>query len=66
MGVSLAPEYGPARKATPVFRRLADVSKAKRLLGFQTHVNLEEGLRQLVQWWSKQRSMSSPTPAVQK
>ena len=66
MGVYLAPEYGPARKATPVFRRLADVSKAKRVLGFQTHVTLEEGLRQLVQWWSKQRSTPSPATAVQK
>jgi UDP-glucose 4-epimerase len=65
MGVNLAPEYGPARKATPVFRRLADVSKAERLLGFQTHVPLEEGLRQLVQWWSKERSAPSPAAALQ-
>ena len=32
MGVNLPPEYGPARKATPVWRRLADVSKAHRRL----------------------------------
>ena len=51
MGVSRAPEFGPARKATPVFRRLADVSKAERQLGFHTQVTLEEGLRKLVQWW---------------
>jgi UDP-glucose 4-epimerase len=54
MGVDLPPEYGPARKATPVWRRLADVSKAKRLIGFSAKVSLEEGLRQLVQWWSKE------------
>jgi UDP-glucose 4-epimerase len=53
MGVSLPPEYGPARKATPVWRRLADVSKAQQLLGFKTHVTLEEGLKDLVEWYQK-------------
>jgi UDP-glucose 4-epimerase len=56
MGVDLPPEYGPARKATPVWRRLADVSKAKRRLGFKAQVSLEEGLRSLVQWWSEARA----------
>jgi UDP-glucose 4-epimerase len=63
MGVSRTPEYGPARKATPVFRRLADVSKAERLLGFHTQVSLEEGLRRLVEWWSKERAaQTTPSP----
>lgn len=52
MGVELPPEYGPARKATPVWRRLADVKKAEALIGFTAKVPLEEGLRQLVEWWS--------------
>jgi len=52
MGVDLPPEYGPARKVNPVSRRLADTSKAKRLIGFRTEVSLEEGLRRLVEWWS--------------
>ena len=52
MGVDQPPEYGPARKATPVWRRLADVRKAERQIGFRSTVSLEEGLRQLVQWWS--------------
>lgn len=51
MGVNLPPEYGPARKATPVWRRLADVKKAERQIGFKAEVPLEEGLRQLVHWW---------------
>jgi UDP-glucose 4-epimerase len=55
MGVDLAPEYGPARKATPVWRRLADISKAKQRLGFKSQVSLEEGLRSLVQWWREVR-----------
>jgi UDP-glucose 4-epimerase len=54
MGVELPPEYGPARKATPVWRRLADVKKAERQIGFKAKVSLEEGLRQLVQWWSQE------------
>ena len=54
MGVNLPPEYGPARKATPVWRRLADVSKAQRRLGFKAQVSLDEGLRQLVDWWSNE------------
>jgi UDP-glucose 4-epimerase len=52
MGVDRPPEYGPARKATPVWRRLADVSKAEQKIGFKAKVSLEEGLRQLVQWWA--------------
>jgi UDP-glucose 4-epimerase len=62
MGVDLAPEHGPARKATPVYRRLADVSKAERLLGFRTQVSLEEGLRRLVEWWSHQ-CVPQPVPS---
>jgi UDP-glucose 4-epimerase len=63
MGVNLPPEYGPARKATPVWRRLAEVSKAKRRLGFKAHVSLEDGLRSLVQWWSEARAVQ-PCDAV--
>jgi UDP-glucose 4-epimerase len=54
MGVDLPPEYGPARKATPVWRRLADVKKAERQIGFTATVPLEEGLRRLVAWWSRE------------
>jgi UDP-glucose 4-epimerase len=59
MGVNLPPEYGPARKATPVWRRLADVSKAKCRIGFKAQVSLEEGLRRLVQWWSEARALQA-------
>lgn len=57
MGSDLKPEYGPERKVNPVQRRLADVSKAKELLGFETEVSLEEGLRRLVAWWREQKLM---------
>lgn len=55
MGSDLQPEYGPERKVNPVQRRLADVSKAKKLLGFEAQVSLEEGLRKLVNWWREQK-----------
>lgn len=55
MGSDLNPEYGPERKVNPVPRRLADVSKAQQLLGFEAQVPLEQGLRQLVNWWREQQ-----------
>lgn len=55
MGSDLQPEYGPERKVNPVQRRLADTSKAKKLLGFEAEVSLEEGLRRLVSWWREQK-----------
>lgn len=55
MGVKLAPEHGPARKVNAVPRRLADVEKAERLLGFRAQVNLEEGLQRLVNWWASEQ-----------
>ena len=57
MGSDLTPEYGPERKANPVQRRLADIVKAKQLLGFEAEVSLEEGLRKLVNWWREQKLM---------
>jgi len=51
MGSDLVPEHGPARRVNPVERRLADVSKAERMLGFRAEIGLEEGLRRLVEWW---------------
>jgi UDP-glucose 4-epimerase len=56
MGSSLQPEYGKERKVNPVPRRLADVSRAKRLLGFEASVALEDGLHRLVEWWRGQRA----------
>jgi UDP-glucose 4-epimerase len=60
MGVQLPPEYAPARKATPVFRRLADVHAAEAALGFRAAIDLEEGLRRLVEWWCEQTHTALP------
>lgn len=46
----IRPEFLPERTVNPVPRRLADVCKAERMLGFRSEVQLEEGLRRLVAW----------------
>jgi len=56
MGSALQPEYGPERKVNPVPRRLADTRAAERQIGFRAQVRLEDGLRQLVQWWQQERA----------
>ncbi len=55
MGSNLKPEYGPELKVNPVSRRLADISKAERLLGFRAEVGLDEGLGRLIDWWRSQK-----------
>ena len=55
MGSDLQPEYGPERTVNPVSRRLADIGKAERLLGFKAQIGLEEGLARLVAWWRAQK-----------
>ncbi len=56
MGSDLKPEYGPERKVNPVPRRLADIKKAKQLLGFEANIPLDIGLRRLVAWWREARA----------
>lgn len=49
------PEFAPERSVNPVPRRLASTAKAERLLGFRIEIALEEGLRELVDWWRPER-----------
>lgn len=56
MGSRMSPEYGPERRVNPVSRRLADISRAKEILGYEPRVNLREGLAQLVEWWQRETS----------
>jgi UDP-glucose 4-epimerase len=51
MGSDLDVEHGPERAVNGVVRRLADVSAAERDLGFRAEIALEDGLRELVEWW---------------
>jgi UDP-glucose 4-epimerase len=55
MGSDLTVEHGPERPVNGVVRRLADTSAARRDLGFEAEVSLEDGLRDLVEWWSPLR-----------
>ena len=64
MGADTAPEYGPERAVNRVPRRLADVARARELLGFQAEVGLEEGLRRLVAWWRSERAATANPPAA--
>ncbi len=53
MNSNLKPEYidiPDERKNVEVYRRKADICKAKELFGFQSSIGLEEGLIGLVQW----------------
>jgi UDP-glucose 4-epimerase len=63
MGGGPPPERAPARAVAAVPRRLADVSRARRLLGWQARVPLEEGLARLVGWW-RARPRSTPLEDV--
>ena len=51
MGSDLQVEHGPDRAVNGVVRRLADTSAAERDLGFRAEIGLEQGLRDLVEWW---------------
>jgi UDP-glucose 4-epimerase len=55
----LTPEFAPERSVNPVPRRLASTTKAERLLGFRAAVSLEQGLHDLVEWWSAERRLSA-------
>jgi nucleoside-diphosphate-sugar epimerase len=56
MESDLEPEHGPERGVNPVSRRLADTSAARDCLGFVAEVDLDEGLRRLVDWWRFERT----------
>jgi UDP-glucose 4-epimerase len=48
---TLTPEFRDESSVNPVGRRLADISKAKKLLGFTPTVSLEEGMKELTEWY---------------
>ncbi|HET7617891.1 MAG TPA: SDR family oxidoreductase [Vicinamibacterales bacterium] len=50
VGASVEPVYGPPR-AGDVRDSQADISKAKRLLGYEPTVSFEEGLRRTLEWY---------------
>ena len=51
----LRPQHEAERSVNPVARRLADITQAQRMIGFSASVRLEDGMRDLVRWWSRER-----------
>ena len=65
MDSDLEVEHGPERAVNGVVRRLADTAAARRDLGFTADTELEDGLRQLVEWWQPLREEISGTRPVE-
>jgi UDP-glucuronate 4-epimerase len=51
-------QYGPPNLAD-MFTNWADVSKAKKLLGWEPRVGLREGVKKLIDWYAAERSWAS-------
>jgi UDP-glucose 4-epimerase len=48
---TLEPAYRDESSVNPVSRRLADISKAQKLLDFTPTVSLEQGMKELSEWY---------------
>ncbi len=55
MNSDLSVVHGPGRVVNGVTRRLADTVAAQVDLGFSAEISLEDGLRDLVEWWTPLR-----------
>jgi UDP-N-acetylglucosamine/UDP-N-acetylgalactosamine 4-epimerase len=63
-GVDLQPLHGPAR-AGDVQHSLADISKAKKLLGYHPDISVEEGLKKTWKWYKEaENKISTQDQAV--
>jgi UDP-N-acetylglucosamine/UDP-N-acetylgalactosamine 4-epimerase len=56
-GSDLAPKYGPER-AGDVRHSLADIFKARTLLGYDPNISVREGLKTTFEWYRKQHNFS--------
>ncbi len=54
-GIDLVPVFGPERQGD-VKHSLADISKARQLLGYEPLVTVEEGLKKTFSWYKKAQS----------
>jgi UDP-glucose 4-epimerase len=48
---ALTPEFREENSINPVSRRLANISKAKDLLKFTPTISLEQGMKELSEWY---------------
>jgi UDP-glucose 4-epimerase len=53
----LSPLFEPRRAVNSVDRRLADTTKARKILEFSARIPLRSGLANLVAWWHTQRQI---------
>lgn len=60
----IEPVFREERAVNPVPRRLSDISAARRIVGFETTIPLEDGLRELVEWWRRERQSSALVEAT--
>lgn len=51
----IEPKFQEARAINPVPKRLASTSLARSLIGFETTISLESGLKEVVDWWRAER-----------
>lgn len=54
----LTPEYRAENSINPVSRRLADISKAKDLLRFTPSISLEQGMKELSEWYFEKNKIT--------
>ncbi len=59
---SLPPIHEAEKVASPVTRRLADISQAAAVIGFAPEVPLREGLVGLVDWWRAEKAKNGRAP----
>ena len=52
LGKNILPKFGPIR-AGDALHTLADISRAKKLIGFKPEIGFEEGLKKTIEYFSK-------------
>lgn len=57
---SLTPEHRPANSVNPVSRRLADIGRARSLLGYEPSISLDAGLTRLSKWYFDTLAKTQP------
>jgi UDP-glucose 4-epimerase len=55
----LTPEYRDESSINPVSRRLADVSKAEKMLGYKATITLEQGMKELSTWYFEKNKVKA-------
>ena len=62
---NVATVHEAERAVNPVPRRLADISAARQLIGFEPVVPLKSGIAELVEWWMLERASASASQAAE-